>query len=374
MLSRIVRFEKEPIFEPHLPDRHASKGSALVLDDEINRNDSIDFDSCISPLCGGGRAWSDAGDLLRLASGSFGRQRRSISYDEGHDYDSCMSPVSTPRWTLSQFEEFRKSAQSRSFSELHAMLLEGCISHFVARPSDDAGKVLEICPKIRPKSVIVSGSFNPLHHGHENLARRAVHEANHACGDYYFEISTFNVDKGPIPAAEMERRVDYIIARGHHCILSNATLFDAKAELFPNCIFAIGFDTYTRVINPKYYPRLTGGLDGTLARVEANGCEFFVGGRVSEGVYRSLTLPPTVRRVHDMDGSSDLELNVVELPELPKPSGCTIQPVNAQQEFFCEEEPMSPLFTGLPQFRFDISSTQIRNGEFQKSQAESSSP
>jgi hypothetical protein len=282
-----------------------------------------------------------------------------------------MSPVSTPRWTLSQFEDFKKSARSRCFSELHALLVEGSISHFVARPSDDAEKAFEICPRLRPKSVIVSGSFNPLHHGHENLARKAVQEAKDACGDYFFEISTFNVDKGAITAAEMERRVDFIVQRGHQCILSNATLFDAKAELFPNCIFAIGFDTYTRVINPKYYPRLTGGLDGTLARVEANGCEFFVGGRVSEGVYRSLTLHHSLRGIHDMDSSSDLELNMVELSQLPKPSGSTIQPVNAEQEFFCEEEPMSPLFTGLPQFRFDISSTQIRNGQFQSFQGES---
>jgi hypothetical protein len=30
-------------------------------------------------------------------------------------------------------------------------------------------------------------------------------------------------------------------------------LFTEKAKLFPKSIFAIGHDTYTRLIDPKYY-------------------------------------------------------------------------------------------------------------------------
>jgi hypothetical protein len=226
--------------------------------------------------------------------------------------------------------------------------------------------------------VIVSGSFNPLHHGHEALARRAIEEeGGNSCGEYFFEMSTINVDKGPLSYEEMEKRILYILDKGHPCMLTNAILFDAKAELFPNCIFAIGFDTYVRVVNPKYYPRINGGIDATMARIEANGCEFFVGGRLTEGEYRSLVPSPKSGRrssspfmtptssqesliLEEQVSETDFEL--VELPPAGEYRGKAIcLKKNDDSHRVCKEESISPIFSGIPLFRHDISSTEIRN-------------
>ena len=326
---------------------------------------SIDFDSCLSPTFAVQRVRSDAQDLMRSFLNHATPRRRSISAEDINDFDSCVSPVHTPRWTAAEREEFKRCASGKSFSELHKMLLGGHITHFSARPGN-GGKHLEACPRIRPKSVIVSGSFNPLHHGHEALANRAVDHARNASGEYFFEISTINVDKGPVSAHEMERRVDYIISRGHSCLLTNAVFFDAKSELFPHCIFAIGFDTYVRVINPKYYPRVTGGLEATMARIEANDCEFFVGGRLTEGVYKALAPSPLRAPVtHDNHGVEDIELEVIEVSSSPREyRGRTICHHDEDDGLLaCQEEPMSPIFSGIAGFRHDISSTEIRAGK-----------
>ena len=362
VISRIVRFDTNPVREGRALDREVSRESTRASHFDSDRSESIDFDSCISPSHEQRPAAKAPDELLRSFIACGGDRRRSLSCDSTLDYDSCLSPVSTPRWTLCELEEFRQSASTKSFAELHALLLAGCITHFAARPGPDGHMTLEVCPTVKPKTVVISGSFNPIHYGHENLARRAVEQASGASGEYLFEISTLNVDKGPISAAEMERRVDLITKRGHSCMLTSATLFDAKSELFPNCIFAIGFDTYVRVINPKYYPRLIGGLDGTLARIEANGCEFFVGGRIAEGIYRSLAPSPLVGFRNDRSISLDVEFELVESSHesfRPKP---VCKPTERNNiDLLCEEEPVSPIFTPIPEFRFDISSTQIRS-------------
>lgn len=283
---------------------------------------------------------------------------RSGSTDDTHDYDSCISPVATPRLSRSQVEDLKASTNIFTFPELYKMLAESVISHFVVRHQKGRAGAFEICPEIAERSVIVSGSFNPLHVGHENLARRAVCETPDASGDYYFEISTVNVDKGPLSADDAEKRVAFILSRGHYCILTNAILYDAKAELFPNCLFAIGFDTYIRVVNPAYYPRVTGGLDATLARIEAQGCEFFVGGRVANGRYKALAPSPRLRSVSTMEETIGFDTNAGE-PTSPRHCKSSDNVGNLEYE----EEPMSPIFSGIPGFRYDISSTEIRQGK-----------
>ena len=358
VMARIVRFDSDSDMGVMRSDRRLSGTTSRTAVKEVPAESSIDFDSCLSPSFTAHRSQSDATELRGSFIGYLTPIRRSVSDEEVSDYDSCVSPVSTPRWTVREKEDFKRCASSKSFKDLHKMLLGGYITHFDAHPNDGQKK-LEACPRIHPKTVIVSGSFNPLHHGHESLARRAVEHAKNASGEYFFEISTINVDKGPVSAAEMERRVDYIISRGHPCLLTNATFFDAKAELFPHSIFAIGFDTYTRVVNPKYYPRVTGGLDATMARVEANDCEFFVGGRLTEGVYKALA--PAARKA---ESDNEFDLSIIEVPAPHDYRGRTVCTLTDDQALLdCQEEPMSPIFSGITGFRHDISSTEIRAGK-----------
>jgi len=389
---RLVRFEKE--IETSVPQFQLPSLRRLSRDYE---DGAVDYDSCVSPTVNASSGETSPGD--RFGSSLSINMMREHSHSDadlgyGDDFDSCLSPVSSPKWSMRDLETYMESNKSPSLRELHKLLVGGYITHFSAtRDFSHHGMTLEVCPKVKPRTVIISGSFNPLHHGHEALARRAIgEEGENACGDYFFEMSTINVDKGPLSYEEMEKRVQYIIQRGHRCMLTNAILFDAKAELFPNCIFAIGFDTYIRVVNPKYYPRVTGGIDATMARIEAHGCEFFVGGRITQGEYRSLApsprnslrrssavvTPTTGRSITPSSAGESLvilmssddgnatedqtDFQMVELPPASEYRGKAFCLKTSNNEFgqICKEEPISPIFTGIPLFRHDISSTEIR--------------
>lgn len=349
-ISRIVVFGEDVTLS--VPKDH--HGNLLP-----RRDTHYDYDSCLSPVSASETRSQEASELLRSFVANYDMRMRSTSGDDSHDFDSCISPVSTPRWTRSQLNEVKGSHTEHNFHELHSMLVDGFITHFTVRRGDDGRMVFEVCPTIADKSIIVSGSFNPIHQGHENLAMRAVREAPGASGQYFFEMSTVNVDKGPLSAGEAERRVDLILNRGHSCILTNAILFDAKAEIFPNCIFAIGFDTYIRVVNPAYYPRVTGGLDATLARIESRGCEFFVGGRLTNGIYKALSPSPRLRSVSAVEETIELEMETVEISTFDRVFKSSNDVASADSL----EEPMSPIFSGIPDFRYDISSTEIRKGK-----------
>jgi nicotinamide mononucleotide (NMN) deamidase PncC len=149
--------------------------------------------------------------------------------------------------------------------------------------------------------VLVSGSFNPLHVGHEGLA----HAASQLLGlPAVFELPVLNADKPPLGYAEIERRLDQF--RGRYTVaLSREPLFVGKAALFPSCVFAIGYDTVERLVDLRYYGGAA-GRDAALAAIRAHGCRILVAGRVKDGAFRTLAdiaLP---------DGFRDL---FIELPE-----------------------------------------------------------
>jgi hypothetical protein len=133
------------------------------------------------------------------------------------------------------------------------------------------------------QGVLLSGSFNPLHVGHEQLA----HAAGTLLGlPWSFELPIMNADKPPLGYAEIERRFDQF--RGlYPVVLSREPLFVGKAALFPGCVFAIGYDTAVRLVDPRYY----GGEAGCVAALEsirAHGCRFVVAGRAANGVFHTL--------------------------------------------------------------------------------------
>ncbi len=166
-----------------------------------------------------------------------------------------------------------------------------------------------------PPVALLSGSFNPLHAGHEQLAQAA---ATLLGAPVAFELPVLNADKPPLGYAELERRLDQFRGR-YPVVLSRAPLFVQKAKLFPGCTFVIGYDTAIRIIDPRYYDG-EAGRDAAFASIAAQGCSFLVAGRVKEGVFRTL---------------SDIDL-----------------PAS-----------LRPLFRELPErlFRVDLSSTAIRN-------------
>jgi hypothetical protein len=130
---------------------------------------------------------------------------------------------------------------------------------------------------------LLSGSFNPLHAGHERLAEAAAA----ALGvPVTFELPILNADKAPLGYAEIERRLAQFRWR-YPVVLSRAALFVEKAALFPGCVFVLGYDTAARLVDPRYY----GGepaRDAALAAIRAHGCRFLVAGRVQDGAFHML--------------------------------------------------------------------------------------
>ena len=136
--------------------------------------------------------------------------------------------------------------------------------------------------------VVLPGSFNPRHDGHQRLAG-AARELTGL--ESVYEMAVLNVDKPPLEESEIGRRLEGL--KGSVVALTSAPTFRRKADLFPGCVFVIGWDTMVRLIDPKYYTDSEGGNSDTamlraLAEIWALGCRFLVAGRLVDGTYRTL--------------------------------------------------------------------------------------
>ena len=162
------------------------------------------------------------------------------------------------------------------------------------------------------KSLILSGSFNPLHNGHIKLLEAAK---NMTKLEPFFEISISNVDKRNISLEDLNSRISQFYNIGKILITNSAT-FEDKSNLFKKSIFAIGYDTAVRILDNKYYEK---DIKESLSNIKKNECSFLVTGRKINGKYKFL---------------NDLEI-----------------------------EDYKDLFSIIPEenFRLDISSTEIRD-------------
>lgn len=178
---------------------------------------------------------------------------------------------------------------------------------------DADGRVRAGAP--RP-AVLLPGAFNPVHEGHRGMAARAARLAGGPAG---FELSVTNVDKPPLAAEEVRRRLAQFSAEAT-VWLTRAPTFAEKADLFPGVAFVVGADTAARIVAPRYYGDSVERMGQALARIRDRGCRFLVVGRADPGG-RFLTL-------------ADLAMP----PEY------------------------GDLFTAIPEaeFRLDLSSTQLR--------------
>jgi len=119
-----------------------------------------------------------------------------------------------------------------------------------------------------------------LHHGHQELLRTAVDAAAKSgeSVEGWFEMSLTNVDKGALPLEEAHRRISQF--SGYNLLVTDAPTFLAKARLFSNSIFVVGYDTAVRIIQPKYYNNSEESMLEALHELRTLGTHIFVAGRL----------------------------------------------------------------------------------------------
>ena len=120
--------------------------------------------------------------------------------------------------------------------------------------------------------VVLPGSFNPVHAGHLVLAHVAEELMQ---APVAFEISVTNVDKPPLSADEVRRRVAQFAGRAR-VELTRAPTFLEKSRLFPGATFVIGADTAERLVAPRYYGRDHGRMAVALQEMADRKCSFLV--------------------------------------------------------------------------------------------------
>ena len=164
--------------------------------------------------------------------------------------------------------------------------------------------------------ILLSGSFNPLHDGHIQMAKAASDLLGKPVA---FEIPAINADKPALAAASVVNRLAQFAGR-YPVYVTRAPNFIHKARLFPNTVFVVGFDTATRILQPRFYGDSLENRNTALAELRELNCSLLVAGRVDDNAV-----------FHDSS-------------ELPVPA-----------EY-------SSLFQAIPNsvFRLDISSTKLR--------------
>ena len=139
--------------------------------------------------------------------------------------------------------------------------------------------------------VILSGSFNPLHEGH----RRLVSVASRMLGKpAIYELSISNVDKPDLEHSEIRRRLKQFRG-GADIAITRVPAFYEKARLFPGSTFVIGYDTMTRLVDPRYYGDSRHRMTAALSELRDLRCDFLVAGRVEGGSFKTLEdlpIPP----------------------------------------------------------------------------------
>jgi nicotinic acid mononucleotide adenylyltransferase len=193
--------------------------------------------------------------------------------------------------------------------------------------------------KLPPYSLVIPGSFNPPHVGHMLLAQAAAKAMDRHCSSIWFELSITNADKPALAVEAIVERIKYFFEYREKMpvdmcwgiLLTNAPLFKQKLDLLAPLqidqtasflYFSIGTDTLVRLIDPKYYNNSVEEMYETLNQMS---CHFIVGGRLDQ------------ERVEKSIFISGDEV-IYKLPS-----------------------ELRSKFTIIPDFRVDLSSTEIRN-------------
>ena len=146
----------------------------------------------------------------------------------------------------------------KKFKENIKSLNEGKIDYFILNSK------LEIFQEDINNCVILSGSFNPVHHGHVRLLDHSS--------------SMCNVDKPDINESELLKRIQNFESE-EKIIVSRSSKFIDKSKIYKNSYFVVGYDTALRILDESYLPP-GASLDELFSVLKKNNCSFIVAGRI----------------------------------------------------------------------------------------------
>ncbi len=169
-------------------------------------------------------------------------------------------------------------------------LLAGAARTVVVRPD---GVAVADEPMV---GAVLSGSFDPLHVGHERLAKVAALLLG---SEITYELSIANVDKPSLDQAEVRKRLSQFVGKAP-VALTRAATFQEKCALFPGCTFVIGWDTAARLVDIRYYGGDEAAMLSALELMGQRNCRFLVAGRLDEKVFRTLEDVPVPTRFKTM--------------------------------------------------------------------------
>jgi hypothetical protein len=201
---------------------------------------------------------------------------------------ACGIAAPSPRSLLDADEDF---AETVATVDLIDRLVAGEVDRVTVQPD---GQLMLSAPL---PSVLLPGSFNPMHAGHVLLARVAEELRQQPLA---FEISVTNVDKPPLEGRAVRHRLRQFAGKSP-VELTRAPTFVEKSRLFPRATFVIGADTAERLFAPKYYGDDEARMHAALEEIAKSGASFLVAARVdAAGRLRTLADIAVPRRYADL--------------------------------------------------------------------------
>ena len=155
---------------------------------------------------------------------------------------------------------------------------------------------------------LLSGSFNPRHAGHSQLAQVAAARLQLPV---YSELPVINADKPPLDYLSLTSRLQQFDREW--LAVTAAPTFAEKARLFPGTVFVVGADTAARILQPRFYGDCVQRMHDVLRELDARGCRFLVAARLAGNQLLTLSrlhVPPSLGHLFEELPATEFRLDI----------------------------------------------------------------